>query len=173
MLAAKYRTILRMLDPPRRCEPPRHNTRSSVSCCRRITKSRSCRSRTSDSRSLPQVAREFDLDFELVFVNDGSDDRTSEMLDQFSALNPHLRVVHLARNFGHQAAVSAGLNVAAGDVVAIMDCDLQDPPEVLPKFLSKVAQRQPGCICRTAQAEGMVRQAIGLLGLLSITLGRE
>jgi dolichol-phosphate mannosyltransferase len=89
------------------------------------------------SYALPQVAGALDLDFELVFVNDGSDDRTAELLDQFSAVNPHVRIVHLARNFGHQAAVSAGLNVAAGDVVAIMDCDLQDPPEVLPNFLAK------------------------------------
>jgi dolichol-phosphate mannosyltransferase len=77
------------------------------------------------------------LDYELIFVNDGSSDRTPSVLDEFASQDRHLRVVHLARNFGHQAAVSAGLTVARGQVVAIMDCDLQDPPEELPKFLAR------------------------------------
>ncbi len=84
----------------------------------------------------PQLA-EMGLDYELVFVNDGSRDRTPEMLDALAARDPHVHAVHLTRNFGHQAAISAGLQVARGDVVAIMDCDLQDPPEVLPRFLEK------------------------------------
>src|SRR2546428_6040792 len=54
-----------------------------------------------------------------------------------AGVDGRVRVVHLTRNFGHQAAISAGLTVASGEVVAIMDCDLQDPPEVLPRFLSK------------------------------------
>jgi dolichol-phosphate mannosyltransferase len=84
----------------------------------------------------PKLA-EWGLDYELVFVNDGSRDNTPEMLNRFALEDPHVRVVHLTRNFGHQAAVTAGLTVATGDVVAIMDCDLQDPPEVLPQFLAK------------------------------------
>jgi glycosyltransferase involved in cell wall biosynthesis len=59
------------------------------------------------------------------------------VLDQLAATNPHVRAVHLTRNFGHQAAITAGLTLATGQVVAIMDCDLQDPPEVLPKFIAK------------------------------------
>jgi polyisoprenyl-phosphate glycosyltransferase len=77
------------------------------------------------------------LDYELIFVNDGSRDETPVILNQLAARDRHVRAVHLARNFGHQAAVSAGLTVARGDVVAVMDCDLQDPPEVLPKFIAK------------------------------------
>jgi dolichol-phosphate mannosyltransferase len=77
------------------------------------------------------------LDYELVFINDGSRDRTPEILNELASRDRHVRVVHLARNFGHQAAVSAGLSVARGDCVAVMDCDLQDPPEVLPDFLAK------------------------------------
>jgi dolichol-phosphate mannosyltransferase len=80
------------------------------------------------------------FDYELIFVNDGSRDRTPAMLDELAAKDPHVRAVHLTRNFGHQAAITAGLTVARGDVVAIMDCDLQDPPEVLPKFLAKWAE---------------------------------
>ena len=77
------------------------------------------------------------MDYELVFVNDGSRDNTPDMLNALAARDQHVRAVHLTRNFGHQAAVTAGLKVARGDVVAIMDCDLQDPPEVLPAFLAK------------------------------------
>jgi dolichol-phosphate mannosyltransferase len=77
------------------------------------------------------------LDYELVFVNDGSVDKTPEILNQLALNDPHVRAVHLARNFGHQAAVSAGLSVARGNVVALADCDLQDPPEILPEFLAK------------------------------------
>lgn len=77
------------------------------------------------------------LDYELIFVNDGSRDKTAEILDQFAGKDPHIRAVHLTRNFGHQAAVTAGLSVARGNVIAVMDCDLQDPPETLPRFLAK------------------------------------
>ncbi len=77
------------------------------------------------------------MDYELVFVNDGSRDNTPEMLNELAGKDRHVRAVHLARNFGHQAAVTAGLTVARGDVVAVMDCDLQDPPEILPQFLAK------------------------------------
>jgi dolichol-phosphate mannosyltransferase len=70
-------------------------------------------------------------------VNDGSRDKTPAMLDEFTRRDPHVRAVHLARNFGHQAAITAGMTIARGDVLAIMDCDLQDPPEVLPHFLEK------------------------------------
>lgn len=77
------------------------------------------------------------LDYELVFVNDGSRDGTAKMLDDLAQQDSHVKAVHLTRNFGHQAAISAGLTLAAGDVVAIMDCDLQDPPEALPRFIEK------------------------------------
>lgn len=77
------------------------------------------------------------LDYELLFVNDGSRDRTAELLNELARRDGHVRAIHLTRNFGHQAAITAGLTVARGDAVAIMDCDLQDPPEVLPQFLDK------------------------------------
>ena len=77
------------------------------------------------------------LELELVFVNDGSRDRTAEILDDLAAKDPRVKAVHLTRNFGHQAAISAGLRLATGDAVAIMDCDLQDPPEVLPRFVDR------------------------------------
>ncbi len=69
------------------------------------------------------------LNYELIIVNDGSKDSTPEKLDRLAAADPRLRVVHLSRNFGHQAALTAGLEHARGDAVAMLDADLQDPPE--------------------------------------------
>jgi dolichol-phosphate mannosyltransferase len=77
---------------------------------------------------------------ELVIVNDGSTDATAEQLDQAAARDPRLVIVHLSRNFGHQIAISAGLDHTSGDWVAILDGDLQDPPEVLPGLLQKAAE---------------------------------
>jgi dolichol-phosphate mannosyltransferase len=74
---------------------------------------------------------------ELVFVNDGSRDATPRQLDELARRDPHLSVLHLSRNFGHQGAVSAGLDHARGRCVMIMDGDLQDPPEVIPQFIGK------------------------------------
>jgi dolichol-phosphate mannosyltransferase len=75
--------------------------------------------------------------FELVFVNDGSRDDTPAALDELAAADGRVVAVHLSRNFGHQPAVTAGLDVASGDAVIVMDGDLQDPPEVLPQFVDR------------------------------------
>ncbi|MCX6136927.1 MAG: glycosyltransferase family 2 protein [Ignavibacteriales bacterium] len=75
--------------------------------------------------------------YEVLFVNDGSRDRTYELLIRHAAANQNLRVVDFSRNFGHQTAVAAGLSYAAGDAVIVMDGDLQDPPELLPEFVEK------------------------------------
>ncbi|HEY8304228.1 MAG TPA: glycosyltransferase family 2 protein [Solirubrobacteraceae bacterium] len=78
-----------------------------------------------------------DYTFELVLVNDGSSDRTPELLDGLAAADPRVRVIHLSRNFGHQAALTAGLEHARGDVVAMIDADLQDPPELIPRMVEQ------------------------------------
>ncbi len=77
------------------------------------------------------------LNFELLLVNDGSSDRTPELLDQIAASDPRVRVIHLSRNFGHQAALTAGLEHAAGDIVAMIDADLQDPPELILEMIER------------------------------------
>ncbi len=74
--------------------------------------------------------------FELVLVNDGSSDATPEILDRIADTDPRVRVVHLSRNFGHQAALTAGLEHARGDVVAMIDADLQDPPELISEMVA-------------------------------------
>lgn len=74
-------------------------------------------------------------DYELICVNDGSKDKTLQMLDQLAMNNKKLKVISFSRNFGHQAAVTAGLKYADGDAIVIIDADLQDPPELIPDMI--------------------------------------
>ena len=71
---------------------------------------------------------------EIVFVNDGSTDATASLLDAWAAEDSRVRVLHFTRNFGHQAALTAGIDHARGDAVVLIDADLQDPPELIPTF---------------------------------------
>ena len=74
---------------------------------------------------------------EVVYVDDGSSDATRPILERLAQADPRVVVVRLSRNFGHQAAVSAGIDLAEGRAVVVMDGDLQDPPEVLPQFVRR------------------------------------
>src|SRR2546427_8269612 len=77
------------------------------------------------------------LSFEIIYVDDGSTDATAELLRDLQAHDPRIRVVRFSRNFGHQIAIAAGLEHSSGDAVAVIDADLQDPPEVLLDFVAK------------------------------------
>jgi glycosyltransferase involved in cell wall biosynthesis len=80
---------------------------------------------------LGEVMDALDGDAEAILVDDGSRDRTYELMLEAAAKDPRIRVVRLSRNFGHQIALTAGVDLAAGDAVIVMDADLQDPPEVV------------------------------------------
>jgi polyisoprenyl-phosphate glycosyltransferase len=86
---------------------------------------------------LGAVAATWGADYEIICVDDGSRDRTWEILKAQSAKDPRWRGLSFARNFGHQTAVSAGLHFASGDAVVIIDADLQDPPEEISRLLEK------------------------------------
>ncbi|MDW7671514.1 MAG: glycosyltransferase family 2 protein [Bacillota bacterium] len=75
--------------------------------------------------------------WELIYVNDGSSDDTLEIVKTIAASDSRVRVIGFARNFGHQIAVTAGIHKAAGDAVAVIDADLQDPPELIPAMAAK------------------------------------
>ena len=77
------------------------------------------------------------VNWQVIYVNDGSKDRSLEIMRQQSREDPRFCIVDLSRNFGHQAAISAGLAQADGDAVISMDGDLQDPPEVIPDMLAR------------------------------------
>lgn len=78
-----------------------------------------------------------DVEHELIFVNDGSKDKTREILERLLPSTPYNKIVNFSRNFGHQAAFSAGLDHAQGDAVVIIDGDLQDPPSLIHEMLEK------------------------------------
>jgi polyisoprenyl-phosphate glycosyltransferase len=86
---------------------------------------------------LSSVLKQTGLSYEIIFVDDGSRDGSVALLRAMASDDPHVLVVELARNFGHQIAISAGLDHARGQGVIVMDSDLQDPPEALPQFIAK------------------------------------
>lgn len=75
--------------------------------------------------------------WELILVNDGSRDASPQMIRQYHAEDPRIKLIDLSRNFGHQPAVTAGVHHARGDCVILIDGDLQDPPEVIPEMVAK------------------------------------
>ena len=86
---------------------------------------------------LGAVMRGMKEPYEILYVNDGSGDQTPAILNALAQEDSHVRVLHFAGNFGHQIAVSAGLDYAAGDAMVIIDADLQDPPEIIPLMAEK------------------------------------
>lgn len=75
-------------------------------------------------------------EYEIIGVNDGSNDKTLQILEEITERDEKLKILSFARNFGHQAAVTAGLKYVTGDAIVIIDADLQDPPELLPEMLA-------------------------------------
>ncbi|STY34066.1 Bactoprenol glucosyl transferase homolog from prophage CPS-53 [Listeria fleischmannii subsp. coloradonensis] len=86
---------------------------------------------------LVAVMRRLTANFELIFVNDGSIDGTRSILNHLRELDAHVRVIHFSRNFGHQIAITAGVDYASGAGVVVIDADLQDPPELIPAMVEK------------------------------------
>jgi dolichol-phosphate mannosyltransferase len=100
------------------------------------------------------------FDLEIVYVNDGSRDRTEQLLFDLADGDPRVKVVSFTRNFGHQPAVSAGLQYAGGDAVAVIDADLQDPPEVILRLVAKWREGYDVVnAVREKRKEGLVKRA--------------
>src|SRR5579863_983245 len=91
--------------------------------------------RETHRRLTEALSRIADLSFEIVYVDDGSTDATPYLLRGLQHADDRVRVVRLSRNFGHQVAITAGMEHASGDAVVVIDADLQDPPEVIAEFV--------------------------------------
>ena len=112
------------------------------------------------ARLLPTLEKAAHGSFEIVFVDDGSRDGSAEILDSFHERDPRVKSVHLSRNFGHQAALQAGLDRSTGKSVAMMDADLQDPPEILVQLLERWRQGYDVVYAlRKNRKEGLLKRA--------------
>lgn len=91
-------------------------------------------------KQLTAVMAKLGKPYEIICTNDASTDKSLQILETLAKKDPNLKIINLSRNFGQQAAVTAGLENSSGDIVATIDADLQDPPELLPKFFQKIAE---------------------------------
>jgi len=87
-------------------------------------------------KRLKKVMNDNNINYEFIFVNDGSKDRTFEILNKIAEKDNNTKIISFSRNFGHQIAVTAGVDKAKGDAVVVIDADLQDPPELIPKMIA-------------------------------------
>ncbi|WP_326511585.1 glycosyltransferase family 2 protein [Clostridium intestinale] len=86
-------------------------------------------------KRLKKVMDDNEINYEFIFVNDGSKDKTFEILNKIAEEDKNTKIISFSRNFGHQIAVTAGVDKAKGDAVVVIDADLQDPPELIPKMI--------------------------------------
>jgi glycosyltransferase involved in cell wall biosynthesis len=97
-------------------------------------------------KRLTNVLKENHINYEILFINDGSIDKTLEILTNIAKNDPKIKIISFSRNFGHQSAVSAGIHHCKGDYAVIIDGDLQDPPEVIPELLSLAKKEQANVV---------------------------
>ncbi len=116
-------------------------------------------------RRLTAVAASLNGPSEFILVDDGSGDRTAQIARELHAADPRVKLVALSRNFGHQLAISAGLDFASGDAIVIMDGDLQDPPEVVPSLIERWREGYDVVYAVRAAREGETRFKRGTASL--------
>lgn len=91
-------------------------------------------------KEVNKVSETMDEEFEFIFVNDGSKDKTLEVIKNLSTLDKRCKYINFSRNFGKESAMYAGLELSTGDYITLMDADLQDPPSLLPKMLKLIKE---------------------------------
>ncbi|UZR93207.1 glycosyltransferase family 2 protein [Chondrinema litorale] len=110
-------------------------------------------------KRLVEAAPLWGEEYEIILIDDGSSDGSLELLKVIANKYSFFKIIQLSRNFGHQAAISAGIKIAKGDAVVIMDGDLQDPPEELPRFLAKWKEGNDVVYAiRTRRKEGFIKR---------------
>lgn len=126
---------------------------------------------------LYSVCNSLGKDYEIIFVNDCSTDKTYQILCEYADKDTRIKIIRFSRNFRHQAAISAGLDASSGDMVVTMDSDLQHPPEVIKEFIKQAEAGYDIVIAERASNEqsSFLRQAIGkaIYKFLSISTGLE
>ncbi|GAF25585.1 glycosyltransferases [Moorella thermoacetica Y72] len=105
-------------------------------------------------RRLTLVMQSLGEPYELLFVNDGSEDRTAEIIEVLAETDDSVRLLNFSRNFGHQIAITAGMDYARGDAIVIIDADLQDPPELIPRMIEKWQEGYEVVYARRVQRKG-------------------
>jgi dolichol-phosphate mannosyltransferase len=110
--------------------------------------------------------------FELIVVDDGSADGTGEALDAIAAGDERVRVLHLSRSFGHQMAITAGLDHAVGDVVVMLDGDLQDPPELIPEMIERWRTGADIVVAKRRMRAGETRMKLATARWFYAVIGR-
>lgn len=88
-------------------------------------------------KRLTEVMEQTKENYEIIFINDGSRDRTYEIAEEICKKDPHIKLINFSRNFGHQIAVTAGMKYSSGQAIVIIDADLQDPPRVILEMIQK------------------------------------
>ncbi|MGL6180114.1 MAG: glycosyltransferase family 2 protein [Tannerellaceae bacterium] len=110
---------------------------------------------------LKLVLNTLQVKHEIIFINDGSSDRTALILDNFAANDKRTKIIHFSRNFGHQPAVMAGINHSCSDVAVIIDADLQDPPELIPQILETLIDNDANvvyCVRKSREGESLFKK---------------
>lgn len=115
---------------------------------------------------ITEVSKGIDAEFEYVFVDDGSADKTLDILKEFSKKDSRVRFVSFSRNFGKEAAMYAGLKTCTGDYVALMDADLQDPPDLLNEMYQTLLTKEYDCVAtkrKTRKGEPFLRSLFSVM----------
>ena len=99
--------------------------------------------------------------YEIIYINDGSYDKTLDILEKIAEQDQRIKIISFSRNFGHQPAVSAGINFCKGDIAIIIDADLQDPPELFPELIKKYQQEKSNvvyCVRKERKGESFFKK---------------